>query len=535
MPETGRIDEQTAAGHRPYAFLPDVDLTECLRSEAPVAQSAVQELRRRHLPWVLAYARLCSDNQVAERQLTVQAFGKAEDEVLRGIDPLGTWRHHALTLVRHVAVTWSSDSRRVRLRPDFTTWLSAATVVSVPGTPGTDTTVAVEEPDALLTGFCQLPELERGALWYSLVDEEPDERVATYLGVRPDEVQRLRDKACDAVRDAYVQAHLDHHGSKECHGFRRIIEAAAVPGSERRSGDLERHLAECRHCARLLTGLTGMAYDLRTTLAEGLLVWGGAQYTAYGPVRNLSGFPEMESGEPRVTPRPRTPPSPRPHLGGRLPRAGRRGLHAVIAALALIATALLARYTVGSGPADDGNAAADRPPAPSATVSGPSTATEPRPSRRSATKSPTVRPSPIPTGVSTLVTNVRSGLCLDVENQVVAKHVDTVAAPCNGGPTQRWSFDTGGLLRNADDPNFCLKADSDAQGVGIRPCFSADPEKRSRMVFLIGQDGTVRPRFKPALALTPGKVSSAGPVPLTLKKRTGADDQQWSAGTPSPG
>ncbi|MET8299291.1 hypothetical protein ABZW02_35635, partial [Streptomyces sp. NPDC005180] len=57
-----------ADGQPDYSGLSDAELTERIRSGAPQAHPAVQELKRRHLPAVLAYARLCGRNQTAGTQ-----------------------------------------------------------------------------------------------------------------------------------------------------------------------------------------------------------------------------------------------------------------------------------------------------------------------------------------------------------------------------------------------------------------------------------------------------------------------------------
>lgn len=67
-----------------YDELSDAALTERVRAGAPTAYPATEELRRRHLPAVLCYARLCARGQSAADQLAAQAFALAWQEVHRG-------------------------------------------------------------------------------------------------------------------------------------------------------------------------------------------------------------------------------------------------------------------------------------------------------------------------------------------------------------------------------------------------------------------------------------------------------------------
>lgn len=285
MPELHQIGPGPADEKRVYAVLSDAELTEHIRAGAPAAHPAAQELKRRHLPAVLTYARLCGRHQAAGYQLAVQAFDLAVQEACRGIEPRGNWRHHVLMLVQRVGLAWAVGSRRDRLEPDFAAWIDETADFTAPDVP--ISRLRFEASSAMLTGFYRLPELTRGILWYAVVDSEPDATVATFLSVKPEFVPELREKAQDAMRQAYLRAYLERGGDRKCLGFRRIIEAAARPGDRRYSEDLTLHLAECPSCTRLLAELARMGDGPRTVFAEGLLGWGGSAYAARGPVRGL--------------------------------------------------------------------------------------------------------------------------------------------------------------------------------------------------------------------------------------------------------
>ncbi|GDY50753.1 hypothetical protein SVIO_013760 [Streptomyces violaceusniger] len=111
MTDPHGTEPDATTGQRPYPQLSDTELTERIRSGAPTALPATQELRERHLSAVLSYARLCGRTRADADQLTDLSFGLAAQETCRGIDPWGPWRHHLLLLVQRVAATWAEGGR----------------------------------------------------------------------------------------------------------------------------------------------------------------------------------------------------------------------------------------------------------------------------------------------------------------------------------------------------------------------------------------------------------------------------------------
>ncbi|MFI1398727.1 ricin-type beta-trefoil lectin domain protein [Streptomyces sp. NPDC020681] len=555
-----------------YAALSDARLIERIRSGAPAARPAVQELKRRHLPAVLSYARLCARDRAAGHQLAVQAFGLAAQEACRGIEPRGNWRHHVLRLVQRAGAGWALGSRRDRLSPGFAAWADEAADVTaadiVPGlaeAPG----LRSEAASAMLTGFYRLPGLTRGMLWYAVVDQERDATVATFLSVRPEHVPELRSKAQDALREAYLRAHLERGSDPRCLGFRRIIEAAARPGDRRRSEDLTLHLTQCPSCTWLMAQLTRMAEDPRTVFAEGLLGWGGAAYAAQGPAGGfLDAVPAQPDRSPATAGMPVFTAFPQPAYtdvtarSGAMSAMGARGarrpsrnlvLIAVVAAGAVAAGTLLATASEDTAPVRDRaqtplpqqawptdalpapavpspspTAEASKKPSPSPTAS-----RVPKPSVAAPAKSVPRPPAPIAPGAGyTQVVNVASGLCLDIVNGVMANRTDVVTATCSGAETQRWSLDSIGLLHSSADPAYCLDSrGATDRGAGIWSCASVNGKNGLNLLFTVDGAGTIHPRIAPDFALEP-LAGSQGSL-LGFAPSGGDSDQRWNVG-PSP-
>ncbi|MGW7369356.1 ricin-type beta-trefoil lectin domain protein [Streptomyces sp. NPDC054841] len=575
MPELHRVGPDPAGEKADYATLSDAELTERIRAGAPPAYPATQELKRRHMPAVLTYARLCGRNHGSGYQLAVQAFGLAAQEACRGIEPRGNWRHHLLMLVQRVGLSWAAGGRRDRLEPDFVAWTddtadtadiadtaggadSADAAGIASGMPGTRR-LRSEASSAMLTGFYRLPEVTRGVLWYAVVDEEPDATVATCLGIRPSMVAELRDKAHNAMRQAYIHAYLERGGDRKCLGFRRIIEAAARPEDRRRSEDLTIHLSECPRCTRLVTELARMADNPRAVIAEGLLRWGGSAYVARGTVPGLSDPVPARPDRSRSTAGRWgfTAFGRAPRSGGTPPEGARRPsptvvLVAVAVAGAVVSGALLqsssedpvtarraeeppvqAAWPTPASPPPVLSASPTRKPSkkPSRSASPSTSAPAPEPPAPAPSPSAPPRPVPIaPGGGYVQVVNARSGLCLDIENGVMENRTDVVTARCNGARTQRWSLDSNGLLRSNADPDYCLDSRGDTdRGAGIWSCASVEGKNGLNLLFAADGSGAIHPMIAPDFALEP--VDGSEGSSLGFDPADGESNQRWTAGT----
>ncbi|MFC8241510.1 ricin-type beta-trefoil lectin domain protein [Streptomyces chartreusis] len=510
-----------------HALLPETQLVERLRSGTGTDGAAVRELQRRHLPAVVDYAQQFTTSRPAGWQLADEALFLAMEEVCEGVDPSGTWRHHALTHVRETARVWAAGNRRERLRPDFLRWARTA-----------DVTLESEPPNVMTAAFYQLPERLRSALWYAVVDDEPDSEVATWLGSPTGAVADLAAKAQVAMRDAYMQEHLSRHGTAECSGFRRIIEAAAQARDGHLHPDLAAHLTHCTECGVLLSRITKLSRSPRVLLAEGLLTWGGAAYAERVPSHTIAEKTSPEQGTSPLADGQETPPGGRTAVvevakdPGRTRPAHRSvSAHQTVKAVSGIATvvavavAVMAAYDVLPESWDAGGLVHPQP----------SRSADPSSSAAAGTPSGGATPSrtpvaPVSVGETAQIVNAAAGLCLDVENQVVQKRVDAVAAPCSSGATtQRWTFDTDGHLHNSADPSFCLKVDGDSTGVGIRPCTSNDPDKRARMTFVIGENGEIRSRPRPDQVIVPVGSATGTVLPLVHKESSAAGSERWAA------
>lgn len=488
----------------------DARLTDLLRADTVTAYQALLELRARHQPSVLAYARRCTAGEATARQLAAQVFTLAARETARGIDPGVPWRHRLLLLAARVAGEWAADERAAGLDAGLLLVLNTA----APGGP----------VPPLLGAFQSLPARTQGLVWYGVVEDQPVPRTAAFLGVRDEDVVHGTEQALRTLARTCLRFRLAASDDPGCADFSRLVEEAVRPDGPRPSADLHAHMLHCPHCATAYEEQCALRDAPRPALAEGLLPWGGAGYAGRTP-------------EP--TPVPPTAPS----VGWSRPRRLVLASAALGVALVPLLLFLLAQGGSSSGEPESAGAAVTTPAGPppvtvtaTATVS-PTAAgsVSPSPTRTPASPTPTksARPTPPPFrppgGTYAQVVNVATGRCLDVSG-ALAEGTDVDTAPCDTDRrTQLWRTDTArGVLQSAADPDFCLDSRGDVdKGLGIWSCDSVDGSHGDNLRFTVDTDGVIRPAIAIATAVTPANDGDG----VSLERLTGGTEQRWRAGS----
>jgi hypothetical protein len=511
---------EVAGGGGFHAGASDARLTELLSAATAIAYPALQELRGRHRPSVLAYARLCSASESAAGQLAAQAFTLAARETARGRGPGVPWRHQLLLLTGRVAASWATDERAAGLD---------AGLLLVLNTAGSDGPVP-----PMLAAFQSLPSRAQGLIWYGIVERETAERTAILLGLTRADVTYGTEPALQSLGQACLRSRLAASDDPRCADFRRLIEEAVRPDTPRSSSDLHAHMAHCPHCTTAYEEVSALRDRPRTALAEGLLPWAGTAYALHG------------TDEPRADPRPGAASWSRTKRGNRPPS---RRFVLASAALGVALAPLLLLLPSGSPSPDAAGSVSTpagppsvtvtatvsaTPPAPSPTATSISASPSPSPTRstapsKSPSPKPTRTPSPTypPNGTYAQVVNVASGRCLDIRDGDLEKGTDVVTATCGSSPTQRWRVDASrGVLQSYADSDFCLDSRGSVDnGVGIWECASVDGDNGENLRFTVDDDGVVRPAVAIETALTPD-----GDGGLSLLPLDGGAGQRWRRG-----
>ncbi|MFI7403273.1 ricin-type beta-trefoil lectin domain protein [Streptomyces sp. NPDC049541] len=496
----------------------DARLTELLRTSAPTLYPALQELRARHQPSVVDYARLCTASESAARDLAAQAFTLAVRETARGSEPLVPLRLHLLLLTGRLAASWATEGRAGGLDPGLLLALTAA---------GSDLPVP-----PMLTAFRSLPSRAQGLVWYGVVEQEAADRTAAFLGLTREDVGHETASALHAMGQACLRSRLAASADPRCGNFGRLIEESVRPHNPRTSADLRAHMVHCAHCTTAYEELSALRDTPRTALAEGLLPWAGKAYVT----------------TPEEAPRPkaRADDSPWP--------PSRRLLLTSIAvgvALAPLIVFLLSQAASPSSPPQEAAGSVGTPtipapvtvtatvsvapspsPSPSAKSKPPSPTRSSTPSKRpskSPSKSPKPSPSPThaPGGTFAQIVNVATGRCLDVRDGDFEDGTDVITAPCSSSRTQRWRVDSArGVVQSLADPDFCLDSRGDVdRGVGIWECEAVYSRNGQNLMFMVDTDGVIRPAIAIETALTPYWGDG-----LSLRPLDGGAVQRWRAG-----
>jgi hypothetical protein len=518
-------------GHGTHTGAPDARLTELLRAETISAYPALQELRARHHPHVLAYARLCSPNESLARQLAAQAFTLAARQAARGIDPGLPWRHRLLLLVARSAGTWAEDGRAAGLDAGLLLVLNTAGPSGV--------------LPSMLTAFQSLPSRTQGLIWYGIVEQEPAERTAALLGLTREDVTYGTDPALQQLARACLRTRLAASEDPDCPDFGRLIEESVRPDNPRDSADLHAHTARCPHCTTAYEELSALRDAPRTALAEGLLPWGGTAYAAGRRGAQDTAAARMPSG--------RAGSGRSPEERGGAPDRRRAVLVSAALGAALLPLVVFLNAQGGS-PSQDPEGAASAPVSvPPMAVAVTVTATvpvkpkspspsPPSPSPSRSSKAPTRSPSPTnttspkppppsaqpPAGSFAQVVNVGSGLCLDVGG-AFSDGTDVITAPCSTSRTQRWRVDEDRkVLQSAADSDFCLDSrGATHRGVGIWSCDSVEGRNGRNLMFVVDEEGLIRPAIAFGTAVTPDGGAGDG---LSLESAHGGNGQRWRAG-----
>ncbi|MBK3568026.1 RICIN domain-containing protein [Streptomyces sp. MBT62] len=486
-----------------HADASDARLTELLRAGTSTVYPALQELRARHQPSVLSYARLCTTSESAARQLAAQAFTLAARETARGVDPGVPWRHQLLLLTGRVATSWSLDDRSAGLDSGLLLLLNTA----------------APKP-TMLPAFQSLPARTQGLVWYGVVEREPEAVTAAFLGLTHEDVVHGTERALQAMAQACLKSRLAASDDPRCGDFRRLIEESVRPDNPRDSADLHAHMAHCAHCTGAYEELTALRDAPRSTLAEGLLPWAGSSYA-------MSGREEVR-GNSRTTHSTWWP--------------SRRLVLASAALGVALVPLLFFLLRPGDSPPRPGAAAgtAAIPSTPSevtvtatvpVTPSSTSPSKSPSPTRSSKpTRSASPTPSPTthaPNGTYAQVVNVSTGRCLDIRDGDLTEGTDVITAPCASSDTQLWRVDaTRGVVQSSADSDLCLDSRGSVdKGVGIWECDSVDGSHGENLRFTVDPDGVIRPAIAILTGMTPEDGDGVSLVPLT-----GGTEQRWRAG-----
>ncbi|MFJ9542762.1 ricin-type beta-trefoil lectin domain protein [Streptomyces sp. NPDC101225] len=476
------------------------------------AHYPVGELLDRHWEPVFSYASLCAESARTAGVLASAAFTRLFDESLRQTGPTVAWRPQLLVTVLRIAAEWQADHRRRLLCPELreaTDFRNHAGTLCRP----------TGQRRLLAEAFERLPELGRCLVWHTEVEGEPLAVPAELLGLADEEASVELARAGEQLRERFLGVHRAWAPEKECRHFNRMLDVTYRRGGMDIDADLRRHLERCSHCRFAAHELERFNGPLAVPLAEAVLGWAAVGYVESRPGRGrptADVAPMPETGTVPRVPGDSTGSGGAGHGSRAMARRAsrrkrnRRALVVTVATTSALALGPLVVWSLTTG-AQEGEGTSDVP-----------------------TSSPSTVPGATPSWVGAgdgagaieegQLLNAATGLCLGVERKPVSG-AEVGMTDCGSAASQRWSYGSDGLLRDANAPGLCLDS-SLAYLVRLASCAGGAKAGSGNMRYDFTRQGALLPRSHPDLALAPA--AAKGRSDLVLKLQDDGDEQRWT-------
>ncbi|MFF3908038.1 RICIN domain-containing protein [Streptomyces sp. NPDC001848] len=488
----------------------DENLAARLR-DRPVGETTlpVALLMARHWQAAYDYAVIClaSSGDVAA-MATAAAFHRVLGDLTRSRSVVAL-RPRLLVAVRDTVAQWAAEDRISGVLPQLR---------KPAGGRGMRAAKSLTPESGALAehAFRALPPLSQSLLWHIEVEAEHISVPAVLLGMDSETAAAALEQAREQFRAGCVRAHRELAPSAECRFHNRLLDVPL-----RRGGDLlpevHQHVLQCRHCGFAAEQLSRFEDGLGGLLAEAVLGWGARRY--------------LDSRHGR-TPHPARTGSQGRHPGGggrhrlltRIPAAGRRitagerNTRTLLTGVGFATVAVLLTLLVTGVWTDDGSGA--DPVASTSASGGPST-----PSPRSGSQAPPGTAGLPAAPQETRLRAVAAGLCLDIRG-TVRVGAGTRLATCSSAWTQKWSYESDGLLRSVADPGLCLDSHVGDRAVTLAPCVEPGQAHADDVRYDLTVGGELLPRWGAGLAVTPA--NDEPDADIVVRGRDGSDAQRWA-------
>ena len=214
---------------------------------------AYDVLYRRHRSSVTRVARRLLHQRELIDDAVAEAFTRTFQAIRRGSGPDDELRPYLLAALRTSAMRVVAQHGRYKLEAEI-----------APTVDATDLMAVESEREIVARAFLDLPERWRTVLHLTEVEGRSVTEVALVLGLTPNGVSALAFRAREALRAAYLQAHLRPTADLACakvhDRFGRFVRDAL---GDRDRGRVTAHLAGCRSCREAVAELREISALLR--------------------------------------------------------------------------------------------------------------------------------------------------------------------------------------------------------------------------------------------------------------------------------
>jgi RNA polymerase sigma factor (sigma-70 family) len=221
-------------------------------------------LYERHVEAARKVASMYSNSATDVDDVVSEAFSRVLRALQRGDGPDLAFRAYLFTIVRRTGMDVINKGIRTRPRDDMETFESAIGYETGADEP----TLDGFEHGMVADAFRSLPERWQAVLWYTEVEKKSPREIAPLLGLSANGVAALSYRAREALRQAYLQQHLNTSDEVSC------LEANAQLGAYVRGGLNKReatrmsdHIRSCERCAALVAELEDVNRGMRSVIA----------------------------------------------------------------------------------------------------------------------------------------------------------------------------------------------------------------------------------------------------------------------------
>ncbi|WP_084074279.1 sigma-70 family RNA polymerase sigma factor [Demequina sp. NBRC 110052] len=193
-----------------------------------------------------------------------ESFSRVLRALQRGDGPDLAFRAYLFTIVRRTGMDLINKGIRTKPRDDMGEFESAMGYEAASDEP------ALEgfEQGMVADAFKSLPERWQAVLWYTEVEKKSPRDIAPLLGLSANGVAALAYRAREALRQAYLQQHLNVSDTVDCLEANTQLGAYVRGGlSKRESTRVDSHVRSCERCAALVAELEDVNRGMRSIIA----------------------------------------------------------------------------------------------------------------------------------------------------------------------------------------------------------------------------------------------------------------------------
>lgn len=228
-------------------------------------------LYERHVDAARRVAAVYTNTPADVDDVVSEAFSRVLRALQQGDGPDLAFRAYLFTIVRRTGMDLINKGIRTKPREDMGEYESAMGF----GAASDEMTLDGFEHSLVADAFKSLPERWQAVLWYTEVEKKSPREVAPLLGLSANGVAALSYRAREALRQAYLQQHLNSSDDVSCLEVNAQLGAYVRGGlNKREATKVSGHVTLCERCSALVSELEDVNRGMRAIV--GPLVLGAA-------------------------------------------------------------------------------------------------------------------------------------------------------------------------------------------------------------------------------------------------------------------